>query len=355
MYDRVTCLTHTCLTYGQTARQVDKYPMNGCPSPVSRDIQYALIVVLMGLTMATVAQTETAESVEVIQTEDGRVIYKYTDAAGNVAFQDRPPPEFFEVAPQEPGVIQPEVETVQKSGVPASQDKATYLPLILLVGAGLLLLAGLYVILAPGLQRWRRESTLERMLRKARMLSFTKVQLSSGTRSNVEIDRLVKTPAGILVLGEEQLSGTITGTNDSDTWQRAGRDDSIQMANPLVRVRYAENLVQELVGEVPTFGRVIYTGHARFVNGTPANLRSLSAFRKGLNYFMQDEVEASTLDAAWRRLMQFPRSNTEPLRILGSGWQGWIRRKWREALAGGLAGLALIFILVALFLLWDAN
>lgn len=314
-----------------------------------------MIVALTAVALAAAAQSSAAEPVEVIQTEDGRLIYKYTDEAGNITFQDRPPPEYFDALPQEVEESPPEDVTPPQPAAPPAPFKSAYLPYVLFVLSGLSLLASLYVLLAPILQRLRRESTLDRMLRKAGMTSFTDVKLKSGARAPIEVDRIVRTPAGILILGEERLAGAITGTADSGTWQRAGDDDHIQMANPLVRVRQASKIIQKLVGEVPIFNRVIYEGQARFVNGTPATVRSLSAFRQGLSYFTQDQVEARTMDAAWRRLMRLPRSNVEPLRVVGAGWQGWIRRYWREILAGASTTLAVVCSLVAIFLLWDAN
>lgn len=324
------------------------------PVRVVGAVRRAVLIALMAWPLAAAAQNSGTQPVEAIQTEDGRVIYKYVDADGQVTFQDRPPPEYFENLPQDDADTQAQVEVRQEPVAQPAAPAPRKLPAVLFVAAGLLLIAAVYVLKAPALRRLRAESRFDRFFRKAGMDSFANIQLNVGPRSQIEIDRLVKTPAGILVIGEERLSGSITGIANSDVWSMVSGKKSIEIVNPLQRVERAAGIVQEVVGPVPVFPRVLYIGQARFVNGTPATVRSLASFRQGLDYFSKDKVDARALDAGWRGLMRFPRSNTVRPAVFGEGWEGWIRRNWRQTCAGVSTGLAMVVFLTAIFFLLEA-
>ena len=290
---------------------------------------------------------EPKNEVEVVHA-DGRVFYKYVDENGDIVFEDRPPPQYFDVELEEEEVELPQMEVSVDTVLPPAPT-GRWLRLVMLLLVPVLFLVGLYVLLQPRVRRLLTESSLDRKLRHANMPCFNRLQLSDGARTQIEADKVVKTPSGILVIGVEKLSGTITGTAEQREWHRAGRADSFTFANPLMRVEYATQIVQKLVGETPVFGRVIYSGDARFSNGLPAKVTRMSAFQEGIDHFSKSKVGSDQLDAAWRSLMVFPRSNKEPNRLLGIGWLGWLRRHWRETTSGVLVAISIILSIVVLF------
>lgn len=308
----------------------------------------ALLLFLSGPAGAVTQSAGDEHEVEVVRT-DGRVLYKYVDENGDIAFQDRPPPQYFDESPDE------EVIETVKAAVPIEMVMRTTpggrwkRPALILLALVSFFIA-LYVLVGHRVQRFLGESSLDRKLRHANMPCFDQLQLSDGVRAQVEVDKVVKTPSGILVIGIEKLSGTITGTAEQRDWHRADHSDSDTIANPLARVGFAAQIVQKLVGETPVFERVVYTGNARFSGGQPARVTKLSAFQEGIDHFSIRTVEPDQLDAAWRKLMIFPRGNKEPNRLLGAGWQGWLRRHWRETTGGILMFVSVILVLLAFLL-----
>lgn len=306
-----------------------------------------IILLLMTGLHVIPAVAQEGENIEVIQ-RDGRVIYKRTDIDGNVSFLDRPPPEYFDVEEEveevllEPVVLSPHAPL-------APPPPPAWPRLLTLVLSLLSILTGIIILIYPLVRRWLSESTVDRSLRLAGMPHFLDIQLSDGTRRHVVVDRVVKTPRGILVFNEETLSGKIESLPDDDNWYKVEGNHRESFANPLLRVRQATSLIRDLTSDVPVYGRVLYTGNATFINGAPPKVNSVNAFRKGIDHFIESAISATSLDAAWRRLMVFPRSNDQRPPILGIGWLGWLRRHWHLACAGVMSFVSLVLLLCYFF------
>lgn len=269
------------------------------------------------------AVEEQTNGVEVIRRGDV-VLFRYRDEQGNLIIEDRPPPQYFdveEVEVEEVEEVEPEPVVVPPPPPPAPWMPG-WLVSVSWAALGLLLLSVPLIWFFPLWLQWRRETPVDRVLRLGELPYFSDVKLSLGAHTLSEVDRLVRTPAGILILGVEKLQGEIRGTATDDQWVR-GTETII---NPLARVRHAEKMIAKITPDVPTFGRVVDLGKARYRTGMPATVQKLNVFAGGLSAFAEGKVPDRTLDTAWRTLMRFPRANQDKPRALGVGWQGWIRR-----------------------------
>ena len=195
------------------------------------------LVVALPLTNPVYAQESADEGttgVEVIRRGDV-TLFKYRDAQGNLVIEDRPPPQFFEVDEVEPPIAPPEPPPVV--ALPPPPPPEPFLPRWLVwcgwAILGLMLLGTPVLWFWPQLHRWWRETPVDRALRLAELPYFADVKLSLGAHTLSEVDRMVRTPAGILILSVEKLHGEIRGTANDDQWVRG----TSTIVNPLARVR----------------------------------------------------------------------------------------------------------------------
>lgn len=309
------------------------------------------LIVTLGALAPGAARADGNDEVEVLRAGD-KVMYKYVDDDGQVVIQDHPPAKYFDVEAAEPAADVPAAPAPEPAA-PAPAPEASsppWLRPLWSLAAGALAAAGAAVLVLPWLRERRGESALQRTLRRAGMPAFHQLAVNDGARRHALVDCLVRTPAGFLVLGVERFSGTVRGTPEQADWQVAGSADTRDVANPLLRVQRVADVVQALVPDVPVHARVVYSGRARFANGTPAALQRLSDLRGNLAHYTRGEVGARALDAGWRTLMRFPHANRTAHRVTGGGWRRWLRRHGRTAGAAILLALASVSAAVALTL-----
>lgn len=166
-----------------------------------------------------------------------------------------------------------------------------------------------------------------------------------------QVDHLVLTGAGLLVVETKNYRGRIFGREQEAQWtQRLGRH-SIAFPNPLRQNHGHTEAVKALVPGVRVIGRVVFTNSARFPQGMPpgvSSLRSLAGdLREELGIDLYHAAPSEALRAAWEaikaRADQSPGARKAHLQgisnqcgpgrvkwrayliLLGSGlWLGWL-------------------------------
>jgi hypothetical protein len=157
---------------------------------------------------------------------------------------------------------------------------------------------------------WRRgklgESRVGAVLDRLGAETLHDVILPDGRGGLTQVDHLVLTGAGLLVVETKNYSGLILGQEREAQWtQRLGRQ-SYTFQNPL-RQNYAHTeAVKALVPEVRVFGRVVFTDAARFPKGLPTGVSSLSTLRTDLRHELTDGLDgaspSASLRTAWETL-----------------------------------------------------
>ncbi|MEO1575090.1 MAG: nuclease-related domain-containing protein, partial [Pseudomonadota bacterium] len=238
-------------------------------------------------------------------------------------------PEETDVLPQ--AAPPPPTPPPREPARPAWWAPAWAVPIALLLGA-------LVFAVRPWLSRWRRETPLDRAIRLSGYPVYEDLKLSPDGRRSVMVDRLIRTPSGLIALTVAELSGEIRGALDADHWLMG----KTPFLNPLKRLQQATAATAHYALAVPVHARLVIRGQPKFAMPLPSSAVSVSTFARTLEEFIEPEVPTRELDSVWRTLMRMPRSNDKVLKPRGIGPGAWLRRHATALLAGSLVAVALM-------------
>ncbi len=166
-----------------------------------------------------------------------------------------------------------------------------------------------------------------------------------------QVDHLVLTGAGLLVVETKNYRGRIFGREQEAQWtQRLGRH-SIAFPNPLRQNHGHTEAVKALLPGVRVIGRVVFTNSAQFPQGMPpgvSSLRSLAGdLREELGINLYHAAPSEALLAAWEaikaRADQSHGARKAHLEGIADQW-GPGRVKWKPYLILICSGLWLVWL-----------
>lgn len=147
-------------------------------------------------------------------------------------------------------------------------DDLTYFAL-----AGLLAIGILVAVVV--VRRRRRALTLRRV---ARHISFEWVQdfvLPDGFDGEIQVDHLLLTSKGLVVLDVKEAEGNIFGGNRMEEWTVISSTGRYTFRNPQALIFDKVSAVRRLVPNVPVKGYILFTNQARFERGRPDDVMTL--------------------------------------------------------------------------------
>ncbi len=149
----------------------------------------------------------------------------------------------------------------------------------IVVAAGL---AGLLAGVVTGLWVRRRRRSPEGVLRRIAWEQLADVTIPDDVDGEIHLDRLLLTPAGIVVLEIRRVEGTVFSGEQLDNWTALGERGRTVLRNPLPGLRARIHAVRELVPpEVPVIGRVLFLGDMQFSGDHPEEVVGLEALAEG--------------------------------------------------------------------------
>ncbi|HSG97360.1 MAG TPA: nuclease-related domain-containing protein [Woeseiaceae bacterium] len=138
-----------------------------------------------------------------------------------------------------------------------------------------LVLAGLIWLLF-----FRRGTPLENALAD---ISYDRIEaliIPSADDGEIQIDQLLLTSQGLLVLEVKDVKGTVFGSDKMSDWAVIADDRRYTFSNPQPGLYDRIAAVRQIVRQVPVDGRVLFLDGAEFTKGTPSlacNLEQLVA------------------------------------------------------------------------------
>jgi hypothetical protein len=150
-------------------------------------------------------------------------------------------------------------------------------------------LAAALVIIAVALLAWRWWSKRSRMdlkqaLRSVAIDRLQNVLLPNGMGGQIQIEHLVLTGNGILVIDVKEFTGTIFASERMAEWTVIGSQGRFTFPNPLGTLYDRVAALRQLVRDVPVVGFVLFAGGADFSKGRPRDVllpaELLERFRK---------------------------------------------------------------------------
>ncbi|MEM7084235.1 MAG: nuclease-related domain-containing protein [Pseudomonadota bacterium] len=170
------------------------------------------------------------------------------------------------------------------------------------VGAGLVLAAAVMI-------GWRVRSNpsqqLKRLIKKHSKECMSDIVVPDGLDGEIQLDYLLLTPRGLLVLDIKHVNGRLYGGDNMDAWTVIQGGQRFTFANPAGPLRERVIAVQSLLQDVPVQGRVVVLGDVKFATGVPDCVVSLPRLQE--EFAGHSALGKATLSAfypSWHRMQE---------------------------------------------------
>ncbi len=131
-----------------------------------------------------------------------------------------------------------------------------------------------------------------------------------GLGGSIEIDYLLLTPAGLVVLDIKDYRGLLYGAEHSQTWTQMLPAGSYHFANPIPELTIRIACVRELVPTIPVSGRVVFSANGRFPSGIPMGVSMLDTLAEDLHAIAATQEIPASVQRAWQQLKPLGRQTT---------------------------------------------
>ena len=214
----------------------------------------------------------------------------------------------------------------------------------------LLAIAALKVLFSARLKGAAGERAVGRVLNRLGEAALHDIILPDGRGGLTQIDHLVLTQAGLLVVETKNYVGQVLGQPQDKTWtQRLGKQ-SFTFQNPLRQNYLHLQALKALTPGVPIQGRVVFTDAARFPKGIPEGVSTLSTLKTDLKTWLKERGNAAELQSAWARIKASARTDRETRKTHLAAIHAKHGRDWRRPIAWSLLAVSGIWIAVLLLL-----
>ena len=103
-------------------------------------------------------------------------------------------------------------------------------------------------------------------------ISFERIEqlvIPSADEGEIQIDQLLLTSQGLLVLEVKDVQGTVFGSDKMQDWAVIAEDRRYTFSNPQPALYDRVAAVRQIVRQVPVEGRILFLDGAEFTKGIP--------------------------------------------------------------------------------------
>ncbi|HEX7081220.1 MAG TPA: nuclease-related domain-containing protein [Gammaproteobacteria bacterium] len=168
-------------------------------------------------------------------------------------------------------------------------------------------IAALVLALILALLVWRRrQSDLGSTVRSVAIDSAHRVLVPNGMGGYIELEHLLLTAHGLVVVDTKAFEGTIFGSDRMEEWTVMSRQRRFTFPNPQHTLYDRIAAVRRLVRDIPVEGHVVFSPAADFSKGRPREVMLADEFVE--RYKKPDRGEVERLKAAfapqWERVRE---------------------------------------------------
>jgi hypothetical protein len=131
--------------------------------------------------------------------------------------------------------------------------------------------------------------------------------IPNGDDGEIQIDFLLLTSHGLLILHIKDVQGTVFGSDKMQDWTVISEDGRFTFSNPQPALYDRVAAVRQIVRQVPVEGRVLFTDGAEFTKGTPSMVCGLDELLA--EFGEQDKVAAQRKIEAFKPHWELVRKN----------------------------------------------
>jgi hypothetical protein len=146
---------------------------------------------------------------------------------------------------------------------------------------------------------WRRKRgpEIKQALEAVAIERLQNVLLPDGMGGHIQVEHLVLTGQGLLVIDAKSFAGTIFASERMGEWTVIGKQGRFTFPNPLGTLYDRVAALRQLVRDVPVAGYVLFAGDADFSKGRPRDV--LSAAELVERYRLPDKADLERLLVAF--------------------------------------------------------
>ncbi len=160
----------------------------------------------------------------------------------------------------------------------------------------------IFWLIARLLQKNKETNKIKKIIKEIGAKYIQNASLPDGVDGFIFIDFLLLTPTGILVVDVLNLNGFLFGGDAVDEWTQMIGHKSYKFNNPLPINQQHILAVSAQVGDVPVYGRVVFTSLGNFPKGIPDGVSPANNFQKDVNISVTETVIPELYLKAWNDL-----------------------------------------------------
>lgn len=134
------------------------------------------------------------------------------------------------------------------------------------------------------------------------------ILIPDSVNDEIWIDYVLLTDGGVIVFDVRDYIGRLFGGDKINEWTQIIGVKSHKFPNPLIELPARINAVQEIVGDVPVIGHVVFTHRGVFPKGKPEDVFMVDEVYEKLSHFLRPALPAENLEAAWQKLLAVQKS-----------------------------------------------
>ena len=153
---------------------------------------------------------------------------------------------------------------------------------------------GLLLALLVGWLVYRRIRARDHLYQMLDDISFERLEalvLPNGDDGEIQIDHVVLTAKGLLVIHLKEVIGTVFGSDKMERWTVIAPDRRYTFRNPQPALYDRIAAVRAVVKDVPVTGRIVFLDGATFSKGVPAMVASIDEMS---SEFIEADISAAT-------------------------------------------------------------
>lgn len=169
--------------------------------------------------------------------------------------------------------------------------------------AALVLTALIFIV--GGVFWWRKRNAdpLTRLQRAISQDSLEGAVLADGIGGEIQIEYLMLTPRGLLLLDTIGVSGTVFAGERLDVWSANSQSGRVTFENPIPNLQARAAAVQLAVPGVPVDARLLFLGTVTFPKGHPPAVTDIESLLE--EYAAAQTGEGgSVFEGQWAALKQ---------------------------------------------------
>ncbi len=125
----------------------------------------------------------------------------------------------------------------------------------------------------------RRERLLRRTIRQISKDRLHDLVVPDGVEGEIQIDTVLLTAHGLLVLEIKRVDGKVFGGDRLDAWTAIAKERRVRFTNPVALMQKRVIALRALFRDVPVDGRVVFVGDVELGGDLPAQVTTVAGLR----------------------------------------------------------------------------